>query len=182
MEIVLVSTDELMPLSPSLLPSSLFPGTQLIRFRPRSLALGLMLLLVGGCESRLNPPPPRNVNLYQKWTLQPGDQLGGYRIQSGLGDVAVDLKGGKVFMPFEGEVQPAAGQEDLCVIISSPDVPAYLFRLCGLRQPRLGSLAQGSSLGSGGVVAFATLRRQADGTWAMVEPSEKLIGQFLTAP
>jgi hypothetical protein len=32
------------------------------------------------------------------------------------------------------------------------------------------------------MVAFATLRRQADGTWAMVEPSEKLITQFLTAP
>jgi hypothetical protein len=144
--------------------------------------LGWVLLLSGGCESTLNPPPARNVNLYQKWTLQPGDQLGSYRIQSGLGDVAVDLKGGKVFMPFDGEVQPAGGQEDLCVIISSPDVPAYLFRLCGLKQPRLGSLAQGSSLGSGDMVAFATLRRQADGTWAMVEPSEKLITQFLTAP
>ena len=171
-----------MPSPPSLLLSSLPSGAELIGTQPLALALGWVLLLSGGCESTLNPPPARNVNLYQKWTLQPGDQLGSYRIQSGLGDVAVDLKGGKVFMPFDGEVQPAAGQEDLCVIISSPDVPAYLFRLCGLKQPRLGSLAQGSSLGSGGVVAFATLRRQADGTWAMVEPSEKLITQFLTAP
>ena len=182
MEIVLVSTNELMPFLPPLLPASVSSGAELIRARPWARALGLVILLVGGCESRISPPPPRNVNLYQKWTLQPGDQLEGYRIQSGLGDVAVDLKGGKVFMPFDGEVQPAAGQEDLCVIISSPDVPAYLFRLCGLKQPRLGPLAQGSSLGSGGVVAFATLRRQADGTWAMVEPSEKLIAQFLAAP
>ncbi len=171
-----------MPSSPSRLLSSLPSGAELIGTQPLALALGWVLLLSGGCESTLNPPPARNVNLYQKWTLQPGDQLGSYRIQSGLGDVAVDLKGGKVFMPFDGEVQPAAGQEDLCVIISSPDVPAYLFRLCGLKQPRLGSLAQGSSLGSGDMVAFATLRRQADGTWAMVEPSEKLITQFLTAP
>ncbi len=180
MENVPVSTNELMPLLPSLLFPSLPLSAELIR--PWPLALGLVFLLAAGCESTFNPPPPRNVNLYQKWTLQPGDQLGGYRIQSGLGDVAVDLKGGKVFMPFDGEVQPAAGQEDLCVIVSSPDVPAYLFRLCGIEQPRLGSLGQGSSLGGGGVVAFATLRRQADGTWAMVEPSEKLIAQFLTAP
>jgi hypothetical protein len=182
MEVVPVSTNELMPLSPPPLSPSLPPGAELIRPRSWASALGLIALLVGGCEATLNPPPARNVNLYQKWTLQPGDQLGGYRIQSGLGDVAVDLKGGKVFMPFDGEVQPAAGQEELCVIISSADVPAYLFRVCGLKQPRLGSLAQGSSLGSGGVVAFATLRRQADGTWAMVEPSEKLIAQFLAAP
>ncbi len=171
-----------MPSPPSLLLSSLPSGAELIGTQPLALSLGGVLRLSGGCVSTLNPPPARNVNLYQKWTLQPGDQLGSYRIQSGLGDVAVDLKGGKVFMPFDGEVQPAAGQEDLCVIISSPDVPAYLFRLCGLKQPRLGSLAQGSSLGSGGVVAFATLRRQAAGTWAMVDPTEELITQFLTAP
>lgn len=122
----------------------------------------------------------RNVNYYQDWSLQPGDTLGGYQVQSGLGDIAVDLAGKSLFMPFDGTVQPQQEKEELCIILSSPDVPAYLFRLCGVQQPRLGDRNQGDSIGSGDVVAFATLRRQADGTWAMVEPAKELIEQFLT--
>jgi hypothetical protein len=102
-------------------------------------------------------------------------------VQSGLGDITVDIQGNRVFMPFEGQVQPAEGNS-LCVIVSSPDVPAYLFRLCGLGQVRLGNLAQGEAIGSGNTVAFATLRRQADGTWAMVEPAKELLSQFLDRP
>ena len=146
-----------------------------------SLAL-LLLAGVWGCSSPGGAPGPRNVTLHQQWTLQPGDRLGGYQVQSGLGDITVDLQGNRVFMPFDGQVQPAEGNVDLCVILSSPDVPAYLFRLCGLRQPRLGDLAQGDPIGSGNTVAFATLRRQADGTWAMVEPAKEMIAQFLDRP
>jgi hypothetical protein len=142
------------------------------------LALGL-LGGVMGCGTSGVTPPPRNVNLYQEWSLQPGDKLAGYQVQSGLGDVAIDMKGNKVFMPFDGRVEIEAGSEDLCVIVSSPDVPAYLFRLCGLRQIRLGDRNLGDSIGHGDVIAFATLRRQADGTWAMVEPAKELITQFL---
>lgn len=144
----------------------------------------LVLLLAGvwGCSSPGGAPGPRNVTLHQQWALQPGDRLGGYQVQSGLGDITVDLQGNRVFMPFDGQVQPAEGNVDLCVILSSPDVPAYLFRLCGLRQPRLGDLAQGDPIGSGNTVAFATLRRQADGTWAMVEPAKEMIAQFLDRP
>lgn len=137
---------------------------------------------IGGCSGSGAAPAPRNVTLHQKWALQPGDQLAGYSVQSGLGDITVNLQGNRVFMPFDGQVQPAEGNADQCVILSSPDVPAYLFRLCGLRQVKLGDLAQGEPIGSGNTVAFATLRRQADGTWAMVEPAKELLSQFLDRP
>ncbi|WP_155523820.1 hypothetical protein [Nodosilinea nodulosa] len=145
----------------------------------------LALVLLGGlasCSAPADAPGPRNVTLSQKWALQPGDRLAGYEVQSGLGDITLDIRGNRVFMPFDGEVQPAEGSENLCVILSSPDVPAYLFRLCGLRQVQMGDRAQGDPIGSGDSVAFATLRRQADGTWAMVEPAKELIAQFLDQP
>lgn len=143
----------------------------------------MLLAGVSACSgSGGSTPSPRNVTLHQQWDLQPGDRLGGYQVQSGLGDITVDVQGNRVFMPFEGEVQPAEDNIDLCVILSSPDVPAYLFRICGLRQVNLGDRAQGEPIGSGNIVAFATLRRQADGTWAMVEPAKEMIAQFLNRP
>jgi hypothetical protein len=151
----------------------------------RGRGVALALVLFGGLTSCTQPgsaPAPRHVTLHQKWALQPGDRLAGYQVQSGLGDITVDIKGNQVFMPFDGQVQPAEDNADLCVILSSPDVPAYLFRICGLSQVRLGTLAQGESIGSGNTVAFATLRRQADGTWAMVEPAQELLSQFLDRP
>ncbi|MGB3308313.1 MAG: hypothetical protein WA939_07000 [Nodosilinea sp.] len=142
----------------------------------------LTLLLLGGvwgCSSPSADPGPRNVTLSQQWALQPGDRLAGYQVQSSLGDITLALRGKRVFMPFDGQVQPAEGNADLCVILSSPDVPAYLFRLCGLRQVKLGDRVQGDPIGSGDSISFATLRRQADGTWAMVEPAKEMIEQFL---
>ncbi|MBE9159498.1 hypothetical protein IQ265_22075 [Nodosilinea sp. LEGE 06152] len=145
----------------------------------------LALVLLGGlwgCSGPSANPGPRNVTLSQKWALQPGDRLAGYQVQSGLGDITLDIQGKRVFMPFDGQVQPDEGKGDLCVILSSPDVPAYLFRVCGLRQAKLGDLVQGEPIGSGDSVSFATLRRQADGTWAMVEPAKEMIEQFLDRP
>jgi len=149
----------------------------------RGVVLGLVATLaaiaVSGCGRRSQDIAARNVTYYQDWSIEPGDNLAGYQVQSGLGDVAINLNGKSLFMPFDGTVSPQAEKENLCVILSSPDVPAYLFRLCGVRQPRLGDYRQGEVIGSGDVVAFATLRRQADGTWAMVEPAQELIEQFL---
>lgn len=155
-------------------------------FPPRWLKQGLWplgltcLALAAGCSGQSQAVAPRNLTYYQEWAMQPGDSLAGYLIQSGLGDVSVRLDGDSLFMPFDGKVQPQAEKENLCIILSSPDVPAYLFRLCGVRQPHLGERRQGETIGTGEVVAFATLRRQADGTWAMVEPAKELIEQFLT--
>lgn len=154
------------------------------RGRSRALAAPLLLLSAGlwGCPGSGHTPGPRNVTLYQQWALQPGDRLAGYQVQSGLGDITLNLRGNRLYMPFDGQVQPAEGKANLCVILSSPDVPAYLFRICGLRQAKLGDLTQGESIGSGNTVAFATLRRQADGTWAMVEPAKAMMAQFLERP
>ena len=41
--------------------------------------------------------PPRSVNYYQKWALQPGDSLAGYQIHSGLGDISIQLEGKTLF-------------------------------------------------------------------------------------
>lgn len=147
------------------------------------MAFGVALLLaIGSCSQAPSGVAPRKVNLYQRWALQPGDNLAGYRVQSSLGDIALDLRGNNIFMPFDGEVEPDAEQQSLCLIVSSSEIPAYLFRLCGVDDRRLGKLARGKVLGKAKIMAFATLRRQADGTWAMVEPAEKLLTQFLQAP
>jgi hypothetical protein len=144
----------------------------------------LVLGILGGSGCRLarEEPPPRTFNVYQNWALGPGDNLAGYRVHSGLGDVAIDLEGGRLYMPFNGQVQRAAGYGDRCLVVSSPDVPAYLFRLCGVTQQRTGHHRTGEVIGRGFIVAFATMRRQADGTWAMVEPAQDFIAQFLHEP
>ncbi|PSN18040.1 hypothetical protein C7271_14590 [filamentous cyanobacterium CCP5] len=144
--------------------------------------MGLSCLIWVGCQAEQTEIPARKVNLYQDWDLQPGDVLGNYQIQSGLGDVAVDVQGKRVYMPFDGLVEPDGDSRELCVVISSAEVPAYIFRLCGLDQPHLGDLRQGDVVGTGSIVAFATLRKQTDGTWAMVEPAKDLLVQFLTNP
>jgi hypothetical protein len=144
------------------------------------LTLGILVGGVGCSDS--SPTPSRSFNLYQDWALQPGDKVAGYSVRSSLGDIALDLQGNPLFMPFDGQVELASGQEDLCIVISSADVPAYLFRLCGVQRPQLGDRRQGDRLGNGDVVAFAAMRRQADGTWAMVEPAKELITQFIEAP
>ena len=79
-------------------------------------------------------------------------------------------------MPFDGTVEPTVAT---CVIVSSSDVPAYLFRLCGLKQIRLGSRRQEQPIGRAQHLVFAMLRREPNGTWAIVEPSPKFIEQLL---
>ncbi|HHP7245497.1 MAG TPA: hypothetical protein ACFE0H_12495 [Elainellaceae cyanobacterium] len=140
-----------------------------------------LALAAGGCQFNKAPEPARTLQIHQSWELQPGDTLGGHRITGGLGDISIDLGGDRVFAPFDGTVQPYADNSD-CVIFSSPEVPAYLFRLCGLRQSNQGELNQGDSMGSGDYLQFATLRRQPDGTWAMVEPSSSILEKILTSP
>lgn len=143
------------------------------------LALGLALgLASAGCS--MTPPvvnePAREIQIQQAWQLQPGDAIGQYRIAAGLGDISIDLDGGKVYAPFTGRVQPNVAD---CVLFSSPELPAYLFRLCGLKQPRLGPIQQGQAIGSGEYLHFATLRKLPEGTWTIVEPSRSILEQLL---
>ncbi|MGJ3245697.1 MAG: hypothetical protein ACFE0I_06430 [Elainellaceae cyanobacterium] len=150
-------------------------------FSKISVVLIGLALMGGSCRFNKAPEPARTLQIHQSWELQPGDTLGGHQITGGLGDISIDLGGDRVFAPFDGTVQPYSGNSN-CVIFSSPEVPAYLFRLCGLRQSNQGELRQGDSMGSGDYLQFATLRRQPDGTWAMVEPSSSILEKILTSP
>ena len=136
---------------------------------------GVLLTLLAACRS--GPPPPRNVTIQQSWDLQVGNQVGGYRISSGLGDITLELGGDPVWMPFDGKVQP---MDEHCVALTSPEVPAYLFRLCGINRPSLGQHPQGHTIGRAEQLVFAALRKQPDGTWTLIEPATDLIAQFLT--
>jgi hypothetical protein len=150
--------------------------------KPGVVWVAALMLLIGGCQfSRETTEPARAIQLHQHWELQPGDRVAGHSIVGGLGDVSIGIQGDRLFAPFDGLVQPDAGMPD-CVIFSSTEIPAYLFRLCGLRQTRLGKRSQGDPIGSGDYLHFATLRRQPDGTWAMVEPSRNILEKILTPP
>lgn len=145
----------------------------------RLLTLLLFILgmgMVGGCTPATRPDPVLELQLLQRWQLQPGDTLGGYSILGGLGDISIALNGQSVYAPFDGKTQWDTRK---CIIFSSPDVPAYLFRLCGLSQPRLGPISQGEAIGTAAILQFATLRKQADNRWAMVEPSTDIVQRAL---
>lgn len=136
----------------------------------------LWMGIVGGCTPATRPDPALELQLLQRWQLQPGDTLGGYSILGGLGDISIALKGQSVYAPFDGKTQWDTRK---CIIFSSPDVPAYLFRLCGLSQPHLGLIGQGEAIGTADILQFATLRKQADNRWAMVEPSRDIVQRAL---
>lgn len=138
---------------------------------------GLWLMVASlslGCGRSV--PSPRTLTLHQTWALSIGTKIAGYSISSGLGDISLDLGGRVVRMPFDGTVEPTQSN---CVILSSPDIPAYLFRLCGLSHAQLGARHQGQAIGRANHLAFAMLRREPNGTWAMVEPSPQFIEQLL---
>ena len=140
--------------------------------------IAILLSTQTGCTSLQSPTSqPRTIQIQQNWELQPGATIADHLIVAGLGDISIRLKGDMVYAPFNGEVQPntIAG----CVLFSSRDVPAYLFRLCGLNHPKLGKLQQGEAIGSGDYLHFAALRKQPEGTWAMVEPAKDILERLL---
>ncbi len=136
---------------------------------------GALLTLLAACQSGL--PPSRTITIQQTWELQVGNQVGDYRISSGLGDITLELSGDSVQMPFDGKVQP---MDEHCLALTSPEVPAYLFRLCGINRPSLGKRSQGHAIGRAERLVFAAFRKEPDGTWALIEPATDLIEQFLT--
>lgn len=140
--------------------------------------LGITIALaITSCSTPTSTEQPRTIQIQQSWQLQPGDTVGKYQVAAGLGDISIELNGGKVYAPFDGRVQPNIRD---CVLFSSPDVPAYLFRMCGLKQPRLGQVKQGNVIGSGKFLHFATLRKLPEGTWTIVEPSRSILEKLLT--
>lgn len=142
----------------------------------RHLGLWLLALVLGGCTTT-EPAAVRDIPIQQDWQLEPGAVIGDHRIAGGLGDISIEIRGDRLYAPFDGELQP--NTIDGCYVFSSPDVPAYLFRLCGLDRPRLGPVSQGTVLGSANFLGFATLRRQPDGHWTMVEPASDVLQRML---
>jgi hypothetical protein len=120
--------------------------------------------------------PIRTIQIQQAWQLQPGEMVGGRKIVAGLGEVSIHLDGNSVHAPFNGEIQLTDAN---CVLFSSADVPAYLFRLCGLNRPIIGELAEGNAIGSGEYLHFTAMRRQPDGTWTIVEPAKNILERML---
>lgn len=141
----------------------------------RMVLVATVFTLLAGCGS--GPPPARTITIQQTWDLQVGNQVGDYRISSGLGDITLELSGDPVLMPFDGEVQP---MDEHCIALTSPEVPAYLFRLCGISRPSLGQRSQGHTIGRAQRLIFAAFRKEPDGTWALIEPATDLITQFLS--
>ncbi|MGF1566698.1 MAG: hypothetical protein ACFCVD_01250 [Nodosilinea sp.] len=138
---------------------------------------GWLLVVLVSCEPPA-PHYPRYIVLQQSWELEPGDWVAGHLITASLGDISVRVGGSRLIAPFAGEVQVAA-QGVRCIYFSAPDVPAYLFRYCGVTQPQLGWLEAGQTMARGKLVHFATLRRQPDGAWAIVEPSDHVLEKSL---
>lgn len=138
----------------------------------------LMAIALLGTACSQAPRPVRTVPIQQSWELQLGSTVGKHRIAGGLGDISIEMKGDRVYVPFDGEVQ----SNDIpgCYIYSTPDVPAYLFRLCGLKSGKTGRVRSGDTLGSADYLHFAALRRQPDGTWALVEPSKEMLERMIS--
>lgn len=140
------------------------------------LATGTILLAIAGCTPQPVTEQPLDVQLYQNWELQPGDVVAGYRVTGGLGDISITLKDNSIYAPYEGRLQPnKAG----CVVFSSADVPNYLLRLCGVKNPRFGSRQAGEAIGTAKTLQFALLNKRSDGQWALVEPSKQMLQQML---
>lgn len=154
-------------------------GTSLVFVR-LGVAIAILVLLRQGCSrQQATKLAPKKIQLAQTWELQPGSAIAGYPVAGGLGDISIVLAGKSVFAPFTGSVQPYQGN---CVLFASDEVPAYLFRLCGLKQPQLGDVRQGTVIGSGTYLQFAALRKQPNGTWAFVEPSRSILERTLKQP
>ncbi len=143
------------------------------------LMIGVMLLIRTGFRMYKPKEPPRTIQFAQTWQLQPGDVVAGRPVIGGLGDIAIDMGGKSLRAPFDGLVQPYKGD---CVVYTTGEIPAYLFRLCGIQNPRLGDIRAGDAIGSANDLRFATLRKQPNGTWSFVEPSKDVLERTLKQP
>lgn len=122
-------------------------------------------------------PESRNITLQQQWSLNPGDEIAGNLVAGSLGDISLYLENRAIKAPFDGDLERSAVDE--CTLYSTPEIPAYLFRLCGLEKVAYGSIKEGKTIGRGDYMSFATLRRQPDGTWIIVEPARGVLEKAL---
>jgi hypothetical protein len=136
-------------------------------------------LITTACSLTSSSEPVREIQIQQNWAIKQGDRLANHLVVAGLGDISIQLDGDAAYAPFPGRVQPGS---DHCLLYSTPEIPAYLFRLCGLSQTRLGEVSTGTAIGAGDYLHFTTLRKQPDGTWTIVEPAKDILERILTSP
>lgn len=141
---------------------------------------GLFFLLISmtSCRSQQASNTISEPKLYQSWQLKQGDQIEGTTVIGGLGDISIALNGKSVHAPSAGK---AYVDKRGCVYFEGADTPAYLFRLCGLKSPKLGVLKAGETIGTGDTLQFAALLKQSNDTWALVEPDKSLLKRTLQA-
>ncbi len=148
------------------------PWQKLIQY----LSLLIIAIGLGSCVNR-SAPTPRSITLQQQWALNPGDEIAGNLVAGSLGDISLHLKSAQIAAPFDGELEMS--ELDDCALYSTPEIPAYLFRLCGLHAVAYGEIKAGEIIGKGEYLSFATLRRQPDGTWIIVEPAKGVLEKAL---
>ena len=142
----------------------------------RSLLFLLSIFYLQSCGVGATPAV-KSITLQQQWALNPGDTIAGSTIAGSLGDVSIRLDKSKIKAPFDGDLLPSESEN--CALYSTPDIPAYLFRLCGLKSFSFGEVKEGKVIGRGEYLSFATLRRQPDGTWVIVEPAKGVLEKIL---
>lgn len=139
--------------------------------------VGVILLLMSGCSaSSQEQKTILEPKLYQSWQLKPGDEIAGAKVIGGLGDISIALNDQSVYAPSDGQ---ASIDKRGCVYFAGADTPGYLFRLCGLETPKLGTLKAGEAIATGKILQFAALLRQPDDSWALVEPDKNLLQRTL---
>lgn len=144
------------------------------------LLTGLMIGSLTACQLVKTQPSssakPMTIQIYQKWELQRGDRIDDQTIVSALGELTINLAGNPIYAPMSGE---ANLDQTGCVLFAGAELPAYLFRYCGINSPKLGTLRKGQTIGTATLLVFATLQKQQNGTWAFVEPSKAIVEQTL---
>ncbi len=134
----------------------------------------------------------REIELDRSWGIQTGDLVRDRRVVGGLGEISIEMNG-QSYAPFDGEIEGnfativegtiAPGGRD-CAIFSSPQMPAYLLKLCGFEQRYLGAVSEGDPIGKTDShlhVALLSYRPGEDNApqWVYVPPSPQLIEKLV---
>lgn len=147
---------------------------------------------IQGGSSASHQPKRKQIEIQKVWGIEAGKVIAGQRVIGGLGDISLEFKG-IVKAPLTGYVEGEfvlVTEEDLiegtrdCIIFSSPQMPAYLLKICGLTRRNLGSIDRGSPIGETGGklhISLLSFRKVAHQTnkWIYVSPSETLIEQLV---
>jgi len=137
-------------------------------------------------------PKLKQIEIKKVWEIQAGEFIAGHRVIGGLGDISLEYEG-SVKAPVAGVVDSEfvlVTEEDLiagtkdCVIFSSPQLPAYLLKICGLTERYIGPVDEDSPIGKtdGALhVSLLSFRKEANQTskWIYVSPSLKLIEELV---